>query len=367
MAAGLLLAPLTSEPWHLYLTIGLLVGAGSVCLGYSGQSLFLPNWFVRKRGLAVGIAFAGVGIGSITLLPWMQVLIEQAGWRTACWTLGLLILGLLVPINLLLRKRPQDLGLQPDGDAAPVANAGPRIECRRSRLGVHRLDAVTCDPDAAVLVAGAGLLLRLVWLVRGAGSPDKISHRDRLLRQHRRLGARLRQPGRHSRADLARPPLGPHRPRVDLDHRLPRLCDMFSCADGAAVHTVNSVALCDGAVARLPRLRRDVDLRRRRPRDLRGQAFRQHLRHAHAGRAGGRRRRSVDHRRHRRSDGQLRGRVLDRPDRLRGVDPLDLDGRSAQDPRRRRSDTPVAARGAEPLTSAAESPAAAEPPSGSGR
>src|SRR6185369_4769007 len=87
MAAGFLLAPLTSEPWHLYLTIGLLVGAGSVCLGYSGQSLFLPNWFVRKRGLAVGIAFAGVGIGSITLLPWMQTVIEQAGWRAACWTL----------------------------------------------------------------------------------------------------------------------------------------------------------------------------------------------------------------------------------------------------------------------------------------
>jgi MFS family permease len=123
MAAGLLLAPLTSEPWHLYLTIGLLVGAGSVCLGYSGQSLFLPNWFVRKRGLAVGIAFAGVGIGSITLLPWMQVLIEQAGWRAACWTLGVLILVVLAPINLLLRKQPQDIGLQPDGDAAPAASA----------------------------------------------------------------------------------------------------------------------------------------------------------------------------------------------------------------------------------------------------
>lgn len=123
MAAGLLLAPLTSEPWHLYLTIGFLVGAGSVCLGYSGQSLFLPNWFVRRRGLAVGIAFAGVGIGSITLLPWTQTLIEQGGWRAACWTLGLLILIVLAPINLLLRKRPEDLGLRPDGDAAPAMSA----------------------------------------------------------------------------------------------------------------------------------------------------------------------------------------------------------------------------------------------------
>ena len=121
MAAGFLLAPLTSVPWHLYLTIGVLVGAGSVCLGYSGQSQFLPNWFVRKRGLAIGMAFAGVGIGSVTLLPWVQTLIEQAGWRATCWTLGLVILFVLAPINLLLRKRPQDLGLQPDGDAAPAA------------------------------------------------------------------------------------------------------------------------------------------------------------------------------------------------------------------------------------------------------
>ncbi|MFX6334740.1 MFS transporter, partial [Acinetobacter baumannii] len=61
MGAGLLLAPLTTQPWHLYVTIGVLVGSGSVCLGYSGQSLYLPNWFVKRRGLAVGIAFAGVG------------------------------------------------------------------------------------------------------------------------------------------------------------------------------------------------------------------------------------------------------------------------------------------------------------------
>src|ERR1700732_1055925 len=83
MAGGLLLAPLTTQPGHLYLTIGVRVGAGSVCLGYSGQSLFLPNWFNRRRGLAIGLAFAGVGLGSVTLLPWVQLMIEQTGWGTA--------------------------------------------------------------------------------------------------------------------------------------------------------------------------------------------------------------------------------------------------------------------------------------------
>jgi MFS family permease len=125
MGGGLLLAPLTTRPWHLYLTIGVMVGAGSVCLGYSGQSLFLPNWFNRRRGLAMGIAFAGVGIGSITLLPWVQLMIEQTGWRTACTAIGIVVLVVLAPINLLLRKRPQDLGLEPDGDTAPSASAKP--------------------------------------------------------------------------------------------------------------------------------------------------------------------------------------------------------------------------------------------------
>jgi MFS family permease len=125
MGGGLLLAPLTTQPWHLYLTIGVLVGGGSVCLGYSGQSLFLPNWFVRRRGLAMGIAFAGVGIGSITMLPWVQRMIEQTGWRTACTAMGILVLVVLAPINLLLRKRPEELGLEPDGDASASASVRP--------------------------------------------------------------------------------------------------------------------------------------------------------------------------------------------------------------------------------------------------
>jgi MFS family permease len=121
-----LLAPLTTQPWHLYLTIGVLVGAGSICLGYSGQSLFLPNWFNRRRGLAIGLAFAGVGVGSVTLLPWVQLMIDQTGWRTACTAMGLLVLVVLAPINLFLRKRPEDLGLLPDGDAAAsVTSAKP--------------------------------------------------------------------------------------------------------------------------------------------------------------------------------------------------------------------------------------------------
>jgi len=115
IAAGLLLAPLVHRPWHLYATLGVLVGGGSVCLSYTGQALYLPNWFVRRRGLAMSVAFSGVGVGSIILLPWLSALIGRAGWRHACWTLGLLVLALLAPLNLLVKHRPEQLGLEPDG------------------------------------------------------------------------------------------------------------------------------------------------------------------------------------------------------------------------------------------------------------
>jgi MFS family permease len=115
IVAGLYLATLAHQPWHLYLTLGVLIGVGSVCLGYSGQSLYLPNWFVQRRGLAMGIAFSGVGIGSIVLLPWMQRLMDAQGWRHACIMLAITVLVIGLPATFLLRKKPQDLGLLPDG------------------------------------------------------------------------------------------------------------------------------------------------------------------------------------------------------------------------------------------------------------
>ncbi len=140
IAAGLVLAGWWSrEPWHFYLTLGALVGAGSVCLGYSCQALFLPAWFMRRRGLAMSIAFAGVGVGSIVLLPLLQTLIGRFGWRTACIALGVFALVLLTPLALLLRRRPEDIGLQPDGQSG---TDGAAADARRAYVVDHSWVAV---------------------------------------------------------------------------------------------------------------------------------------------------------------------------------------------------------------------------------
>ena len=153
MGTGLLLATLIREPWQLYLTLGALVGGGVNLLAYTGQSLYLTNWFVRRRGLALSIAFSGVGVGSVTILPWLQTLIANSGWRTACWSLGLLLVAILAPLNLLLRRSPADLGLEPDGisdsgtafgtrsiaNTSQPSDTGPLVEpCERSVFGGWR-------------------------------------------------------------------------------------------------------------------------------------------------------------------------------------------------------------------------------------
>ena len=176
MGGGLLLAPLTTQPWHLYLTIGVLVGAGSVCLGYSGQSLFLPNWFIRRRGLAMGLAFAGVGIGSVTLLPWVQH--HDRADRLAHRLHGD---GHAGPCRA---GADQPAAAQAAGGYRPAAGrrrradgdiGHTRLERRRSRSGPAPTGPWPRDAHRAFLVDRARLFLRPLYLVRGAGAPDQIS------------------------------------------------------------------------------------------------------------------------------------------------------------------------------------------------
>ena len=131
-AAGLIAATRIETPWQLYATLGVLVGGGANCMTFTAQSQYLPNWFVRRRALAISIAFAGAGFGAILILPWIQEIILSNGWRTSCWTLGVLTLVVLLPLNLLVRKRPEDIGAEPDGDGrgAGAADRG-RACCRR--------------------------------------------------------------------------------------------------------------------------------------------------------------------------------------------------------------------------------------------
>jgi predicted MFS family arabinose efflux permease len=88
-------------------------------------STAVANWFVRKRGRALGVAMTGNAVGVMLLVPLIQWMIDGPGWRLAWLVVGAGSGAVLaVSSALLLRRRPEDLGLRPDGDIALPLTAG---------------------------------------------------------------------------------------------------------------------------------------------------------------------------------------------------------------------------------------------------
>ena len=117
LVAGYIGCMFATSPFMLYIFAGLMAVVGSLIMSYTGHSMFLPNWFVRKRGLAIGIAFGGVGVGAVFLLPALQWVIETQGWRAGCLAIAGTVAVIVIPLNLAFQRlSPQSMGLRPDGD-----------------------------------------------------------------------------------------------------------------------------------------------------------------------------------------------------------------------------------------------------------
>lgn len=128
MAAGLVLSSLSTQLWHLVVAWGVITGLGFTALGQGQMAALLARWFRRRRGIAVGITFAGVGLGTAVLIPLLEFVISAAGWRAAYLVLAALSL-LIIPLSvLLLVDGPEQRGLYPDGDraATPPGVGTPR-------------------------------------------------------------------------------------------------------------------------------------------------------------------------------------------------------------------------------------------------
>jgi sugar phosphate permease len=100
-----------------------LVGWGAAGIGPVPTSAIVWNWFRKKRGTAVGITSAGIGAGGVVMAPIVGYLLENFDWRTAYLAMAIIIWLVIIPLSLLIvRTRPEEMGLHPDGDAQPVAD-----------------------------------------------------------------------------------------------------------------------------------------------------------------------------------------------------------------------------------------------------
>ena len=121
LGIGLLLVTRLTSIWEFYLLYGVVAAVGLSTLGTVPTFTVLNNWFVKKRGAAGGFATAGIGVGTLVMVPFLQSIITNYGWRSAYVVLAVAIL-LLVPVlsATFYRYRPQEVGLSPDGEAPKV-------------------------------------------------------------------------------------------------------------------------------------------------------------------------------------------------------------------------------------------------------
>jgi MFS family permease len=104
--------------WQPYVFYGLAaaLGMGTV---YVPCNSTLVKWFVRHRGLAVGLANTGASMGMLVLPPLAQLVVAGLGWRGAYVAFGAAVLVIVNAAAPVMRRDPESMGLHPDGVATP--------------------------------------------------------------------------------------------------------------------------------------------------------------------------------------------------------------------------------------------------------
>lgn len=115
---------LAQSVWHFYI-IALFLGASFLCAAIIPISMMITNWFHEKRGLAMSIAMAGIGVGGFIYSPIISYLLETFGWRFTYRIMALLVALITVPISLFIfKKKPEDIGVLPYGYVASEKKNG---------------------------------------------------------------------------------------------------------------------------------------------------------------------------------------------------------------------------------------------------
>ncbi|MBU2536056.1 MAG: MFS transporter [Chloroflexota bacterium] len=111
---GLALTSQVNTLWQFYVTYGLIFGIGESA-GFTTTTSTTARWFIKRRGLALGIVASGAGLGTLIIAPVSERLITTFGWSTAYLVLAAATWAIMIPSALMLRRDPAEKGLRPYG------------------------------------------------------------------------------------------------------------------------------------------------------------------------------------------------------------------------------------------------------------
>ena len=120
---GLLVTGQTNSLWQLFLSYSLLLAVGTAGTVPLLTSV-ISRWFDKKRGIAVGIATSGTGLGILVLAPLAAYLISTLGWRMSYGVVGLAGGLVVISMAMLLRGDPGEIGDLPDGVKSTAGRTG---------------------------------------------------------------------------------------------------------------------------------------------------------------------------------------------------------------------------------------------------
>ena len=123
MGVGFVIVSQMSQLYLFYIGY-VLIGAGASGMGQVPSSAIISNWFKKRRGMAIGFMAAGIGGGGFVMAPVVGYLITEFGWRTAYFSMAVIIWVVSIPLALLVvRTKPSEMGLYPDGAGKPLEAA----------------------------------------------------------------------------------------------------------------------------------------------------------------------------------------------------------------------------------------------------
>ena len=132
---------LSSKLWHFY-TLSAIYGCVATTLAGISVTTLVNNWFVDKRGLATGLAFAGSGVSAAIMTPVLTTVVTDYGWRMGYRTMSLVSFIILIPAMLLIRLEPSDKGLLPYGVTPHPSEEDKRSIPVIEQTGLTRAQAV---------------------------------------------------------------------------------------------------------------------------------------------------------------------------------------------------------------------------------
>jgi MFS family permease len=114
-----------------------LISIGASTSFMQATTTALNQWFVRQRGLVMSINSAAFRLGGAGMVPLLSYAVHTWSWQTAATWVGVMMLVLVAPLALLMRRSPEEYGLRPDGARRPIRSV-PLNTSRQSAAAITK-------------------------------------------------------------------------------------------------------------------------------------------------------------------------------------------------------------------------------------